>query len=146
MITLSELCKRKLYNADSYEFKPITEIDEQKNALNSYLSERIIEYRKRFGDTLSLQSSKNCSCIHYFTILNDNSFIHKKFYITSVEFCENGIYTTQIYNTYSDVINNNGTNTKIYLGSIEDIATNNYNHSKTIIQLIDKAFNGIIID
>ena len=88
MITLSELCKRKLYNADSYEFKPITEIDEQKNALNSCLSERIIEYRKRFGDTLNQQSSKNCSCIHYFTILIDNSFTE------IIVICSNIFYAT----------------------------------------------------
>ncbi len=72
------------------------------------------------------------------------SWNNTQLYIASVEFNEDGIYSSKVYNTIEDIKNNKVTIAKYYLGRIEDLTTNNYNFSKVILRHIDKAFANVI--
>ena len=145
MISLSELCKQTLLEKKFDKWEVLSNaIDRYMAIINKSLAERITEYRKKFGNTLDLQFSENNSYINCFTITADSCYFHKKLYIASVEFNEDGIYCSKIYNTIEDVKNNKTTIAKYYLGRIEDLITNNYNFGKVILRHIDKAFTNVI--
>lgn len=145
MISLSEFCKQTLLVKKFDKWEVLSNaIDRYMAIINKSLAERITEYRKKFGNTLDLQFSENSSYITCFTITANSCYFHKKLYIASVEFNEDGIYSSKIYNTAEDVKNNKVTIAKYYLGRIEDLTTNNCNFSKVILRHIDKAFANVI--
>ena len=146
MISLSEFCKQTLVDRTFGKWEVLSyAIDKNIALINRMLTERIAEYRKKFGDTMDLQFSKNNVYINCFTITADCCYFHKKLYIASVEFNENGIYSSKIYNSDEDMKNNRATIAKYYLGSLDDLIINNYNFSKAILKNIDKAFANNVI-
>ena len=107
MISLSEYCKQTLLVKKFDKWEVLSSaIDRYVKIINKTLAERITEYRKKFGNTLDLQFSENSSYINCFTITADSCYFNKKLYIASVEFNEDGIYSSKIYNTIEDIKNN----------------------------------------
>lgn len=143
MMSFKDYCKLKFTATELKEWRiSLKEINLQQENLGKVLKNNITTYCNKFGNRLYLQSYNDDVVYYPMSLLVDT--LHYDYsrviFISSIEFHQDKIYVTQIFDKDKECIVNLEVCEESFLGTAESIMTYNSHLVQIILEQIEAKF------